>query len=478
MPSLTKSDFIQFLNCQKSLWLKKRKPDVYPEGEFTAFQQKLVRDGYAVEAEVRRLLDGRPNAQRYVSQRTFETADGLFARADFVRENSDGSIDIFEVKSSTSVKGGAPDYQLKDATFQTIAAERCGALVRRVYLVHLNGAYVRAGAIESEKLLTFVDVTDDVRSLIHQTTIEIAEALDLLGQEEIDKSACSCLGLGRSRHCDSFDYFNPDIPDPSIYDLPRISQSKHFDRFVAEGRFSLDLIDPSDLSTRQSLVVEAHRNGAPIIDHAAIGEYLGGLTYPLYFLDYEAFASAVPMIDGAWPHGQIPFQFSLHVLSEEGALSHHEYLAETAEMPGALLAALSRLVGPEGSVISWHKSYENTRNKEMAARFTDCANFLNDLTARTVDLEDVFKTSYVDIAFRGSTSIKKVLPVLVPDLTYEGLAIAGGTEAMEGWLEMVAMPPGEARETRRRDLLRYCEQDTLAMVRIYEVLCNLCGLGQ
>ena len=108
---------------------------------------------------------------------------------------------------------------------------------------------------------------------------------------------------------------------------------------------------------------------------------------------------------------QIPFQFSLHVLDEDGALSHHEYIAENVEMPSAMLEALSQALGPSGSVISWHKSYENTRNREMAAQFPEYARFLEDLTERTVDLEDIFKTGYVDIAFRGSTSIKSSVGV-------------------------------------------------------------------
>ncbi|MGR3659931.1 MAG: DUF2779 domain-containing protein [Paracoccaceae bacterium] len=77
-----------------------------------------------------------------------------------------------------------------------------------------------------------------------------------------------------------------------------------------------------------------------MVDRAFITDFLDGLTFPIYFLDYEAFASAIPMIDGAWPHAQIPFQFSLHVLSENGTLSHHEYLCEDLELPASFLATL------------------------------------------------------------------------------------------------------------------------------------------
>lgn len=475
MPHLTKSEFIHYLNCPKSFWLKQHKPDVYPERAFSAFQEKLVTDGYAVEREVRRYIDSLVAADRHSFQQVFETDDGLLARADLVRDNEDGTIDLFEIKSSTSIKDKPPNYQLKDATFQAIVAKRCGHRVDKVFIVHLNKGYVRRGPVDPASLLVFFDVTDWVEDLLDETEEEIAAALDLLARDQIDESSCSCLYLGKGRHCDSFDYFNPTITTPSIYDLPRIATSKNFQRFVSEGRFSLDEIAPEELSPSQQLVLQAHRAETPVIDQDAIRTFLGDLKYPLHFLDYEAFASAVPMIAGARPHAQIPFQFSLHILDEEGTLTHHEYLAETAEMPKALIEALETTVAPTGSVVSWHMAYENTRNKEMAAYYPEHQAFLHDLVARTVDLEDVFKAGYVDIAFRGSTSIKKVLPVLVPEMTYEGMEIADGTAAMEGWLEMVSMLAGEARASRRSALLEYCEQDTMAMVRIFQCLSRLAG---
>lgn len=104
----------------------------------------------------------------------------------------------------------------------------------------------------------------------------------------------------------------------------------------------------------------------------------------------------------------------------------------------------------------------------MAARFPDKSDFLLAIVERTVDLMDVFKTGYVDIAFDGSTSIKKVLPVVLPDLTYEGMEIADGTAAMDGWAKMLAEPDADKRAALRKSLLEYCELDTLAMVRLLE----------
>ena len=122
----------------------------------------------------------------------------------------------------------------------------------------------------------------------------------------------------------------------------------------------------------------------------------------------------------------------------------------------------------KGYVVSWHKSFENMCNKEMAILYPDKLYFLNDISLRMIDLEDLFKGGYVDIAFGGSTSIKKILPVIVPELSYDNMEVANGTDAMEAFTRMLKMPEGVERKKLKKDMLAYCELDTLAMVRIFE----------
>ena len=464
---LSKTDFIQFLNCPKSLWLKKRKPEVYPEGEFSEYAKKLSAEGYLVEDYVRQLVRGRPDAAAYSFQVVFETGEGLYARADMLRANEDGTIDIFEIKSSTSVKDSNPHNQLKDAAFQAIVATKAGHEVRNIFIVHLNKDYVRNGSIDPAGLLIFADETTRVKGLLVETEQQMADALTLLNEAAIDESSCSCLNLSRSHHCDSFDYFNPGIPKYSIYSLPRLSGQK-LGTFVAEGRFGLDQIELDEVTRLQRPIIQAHNVENPYVDLADIENFISVLGYPLYFLDYETYASAVPVVDGARPQEQVPFQFSLHVLQEDGGLEHVEYLADRPEQPRPLVEALERAIGETGSVITWNRAFENTRNKEMAEAFPDKRAFLLGLVERTVDLMDVFKTGYVDIRFNGSTSIKKVLPVLVPELSYEGMEIADGTAAMDGWNKMINEADPEKRRELRKALLAYCELDTLAMVRIFQ----------
>lgn len=468
---LTKTDFIQFLRCPKSLWLLKRDPSIYPAGEFSAFLQKITREGYEVERYVWEYFGA--DADRAVSfQSTFETENGLFARADALEETADGRFILYEIKSSTRVKTDAEHNHLKDACFQKICAQRAGQRIDAVLIVHLNGEYVRNGDIDPASMLTFVDETDRVAAIEDETAAEIDQALALLAQEELDRAGCSCLYKSRSHHCDTFGLFNPDIPKPSIYSLPRLSEKKRTE-LVNEGVFDvLDIGAGFQLTPNQSVVVTAAQEGTPVVDVEAIRAFLSEWQFPLYFFDYETYASAVPLIDRTSPHKHFPVQYSLHVLREDGTLDHHEYLEREPRLPDRLLAKLSGEIGPEGSIVSWHASFEKTRNKEMAELLPAFSDFLIDVNERTVDLEDAFKTSYVDARFDGSTSIKKVLPVICPELSYEGMGVQDGASAMDAWEKMIRAE-GEKADQIAKALLSYCELDTLAMVEIYKFLAAL-----
>jgi hypothetical protein len=126
-----------------------------------------------------------------------------------------------------------------------------------------------------------------------------------------------------------------------------------------------------------------------------------------------------------------------------------------------------------GTIISWNKSFENSCNTRMAKLLPDKAKFLLGLNERTVDLMDPFKSDYVDIRFKGSTSIKKVLPVLCPALSYDDEAVHDGAGAMEAWLQMIGSEDETEHARLAGELRAYCGLDTLAMVEIYRLLASI-----
>ncbi|MCW8959976.1 MAG: DUF2779 domain-containing protein [Ignavibacteriaceae bacterium] len=467
---LTKTEFIHYLNCPKSLWLLRKDPEHYPYGEFSTFMHKLVREGYEVERYVRQFFENAGDRDASF-QAVFETDDGLLARVDALENMRDGQVALYEIKSSTSVKTDTKHNHIKDACFQKICAERAGQKIDRVFLVHLNGEYVRDGEIDPGAMLVFADITDAVDEVEAETSAEIDAALSFLASDQ-DMNGCSCVENTRANHCDAFAVFNPEVPMPSIYSLPRLSTNKIRDLRSMNVIGLDDVPDDFSLSEYQRLVVDSFRDGEPKINEVGIRQFLSDLSFPLYFFDYETFSSAVPLLDGTSPHKHFSVQYSLHILDANGSLHHKEYLELQARLPDRLLERMKRDIGPEGSLVSWHASFEKTQNRQMTSLFPDEVDFLNELNDRMVDLEDLFKAAYVDARFDGSTSIKKVLSVVCPHLNYNDLDVQDGASAMESWKRMLEADPGEA-ENIAQSLLSYCERDTFAMVEIYRFLTSI-----
>jgi hypothetical protein len=114
-------------------------------------------------------------------------------------------------------------------------------------------------------------------------------------------------------------------------------------------------------------------------------------------------------------------------------------------------------------------------NRTLATLLPEFGAFYEQLNGRIVDLMIPFSSGwYVHQDFQGSASIKKVLPVVVPELSYKELPIHDGSSAQRLWMESVL---GGKRMSEKAkildDLDTYCALDTLAMVRIYEKLRDL-----
>lgn len=234
-----------------------------------------------------------------------------------------------------------------------------------------------------------------------------------------------------------------------------------------------DIPDDLKLTNKQQWQLEAYFKGEPLVDEAGIESFIADLTYPIYYFDYETFSLVIPPVDGVHSYQQVPFQYSLHRLDEDGTLQHFEYIHREATNPiEPLTRSLMSHIGDSGSVLVWYESFEKGRNKEMGAALPHAQQFYEDLNDRIVDLMIPFsKGLYVDAQFGGSASIKKVLPVVVPELSYKELAIQEGNTAQRTWMQTVFDGENEAQKQQIfDDLIKYCTLDTFAMVEILRFL--------
>jgi CRISPR/Cas system-associated exonuclease Cas4 (RecB family) len=488
---LTKTDFIQYLNCSKSLWILKNKPEGYEKGEMSLFLEKLIAEGYEVEDQAQKLFPnaitlpdfGDPSITKQALdengkvffQAGFQTESGAFARMDVLEKLDDGAFRIYEIKSSTSIKKDKKHNHLKDACFQKYVMTECGYIVSKVSIIHLNKEYVRSGNINPSELLVIEDVTDEIVELYSEVSSFIVDALRYINKEDVALNACPCRENTRSNHCDSFKFFNPDVPEYSIYEIGRILRKRIGELTDMDVMKISDIpVDYEGLNEKQKLQMISRKEDRAVIDIEAIKESLSILEFPLHFIDYETYASAVPKIDGVGPHQHVVFQVSIHSMQEDGSMEHYEYLAEELELPEKLIEYMQSVTGDTGTYISWHASFEKTQNKAMATWFPKHSEYLNNMSMRMYDLEDIFKKDYMDYRFHGSSSIKKVLPVICPELNYNELDVQNGTMALDTWGRMVLDPefPDDI-QTTRNNLLEYCKLDTLAMVELYRVLVTI-----
>ncbi len=494
---LSKSSFKKYLQCPSYFWFANNRPEVLQEKEIGDFEKSLAEQGKKVEqafyklfpdlkfvtakgqdaiTETKALLQ---QGASHIVQAAFE-ANGFFAQADLVHFKANNHIDLYEVKSSSSMQNmGVEDTAQvpskeeheTDLAFQYIVATLAGFTVDNTFLVELNKTYTRQGEIAFSQLFTKNNVTANILKLLPGIRESMQQAMHIFASYKEAPTTFCCKYKSRKKQCPAFPYLHPELTGYSYYDLPRIHESR-IREFVDQGITRIeDIPAKNKLSDNQRDHVVCWNENREIIHRDEIERIFNDFHFPLYFLDYETYAPAIPVFEDTRPYQHIPFQYSLHIQHENGGETEHkEYLHSDSSNPiPAITAQLRSDIGDTGTVIVWHSTFENGRNKELAAAVPSLSTFLLSLNHRMFDLKDIItKRMYVHKDFRGSASIKKVLPVLVPELSYASLPINDGGKATSEWGRMVfELNDASEKETIRNQLLEYCRLDTLAMVEIY-----------
>ena len=492
---LSKSNYMLYLRHPVWLWLEKHNKKILPEVDadtqavfdagnlFESYAEKLFPDGITLGYKTKGEFDFKKymalpavtkkalvDNTKILFQGRLEV-DGITCIFDALERNEDGTYNLYEIKSSTKAK---KEHEY-DLAFQTIVLEKSGLNIKDVFVIHVNNEYVRDGDIDYNEITTTTEVTTAVRSMIDETLVNIDKAKAVLVATEMpDPSPRHAKSGAFSNWLDIYKILNPDLDKYSIYNLCSPGVRK-IGNFEDDGVISIhDVPDDTNLTVKQHYQVQATKSGERIISKEEIKDFLKTFQYPLYFLDYETLSGVIPAYNGIKPYQQIPFQYSLHVLeSPDGELKHKEYLHVDNTLPvEGLLKQLKKDIGEKGSVIGWGEGFEKRCNITMADILPEHSDFLLDVNDRIVDLMIPFAEGwYADKDFFGSASIKKVLPVLIPSLSYKELDIGGGAAAQRIWMETII--GGKNQEDKDKilsDLLKYCKLDTLAMVEIYKVL--------
>lgn len=448
---ISKSDYMMFLKQPAWLWLKKNDPKKLPPvdentqalfdagHQFEPYAESLFPEGatlgfsdYSEYLSLpQRTQDSISSGTQVLFQPRFEGQD-FTCICDIVSFVGDKEIDLYEIKASTSVK---IEHEF-DLAFQAAVIEGSGLKVRNIYVIHVDNQYVRQGPIEADKITHIEDVTDKVRRRSESTAKYMPLALATAQQKN--------------------------MPDPSP-SLAKLGSKKEWMKVYENVVPQTPTEYPVD--------------SAPIIQHNKVKSFLDSLKYPLYFLDYETMSGLIPYFDGHRPYQQVPFQYSLHVIREPGLdVEHCEFLhRENSDPSRPLVERLIQDIGTEGTVLVWYEQFEKSRNSELGNMLPEYKEAMEVINDRVVDLILPFKNKwYDDPRFEGSASIKQVLPVLCPELSYKNLGIQEGGSAQRLWMEAVLDEKrADQKEQILDDLIEYCKLDTLGMVEIYNKLKEL-----
>lgn len=484
---LSKSKFVAGMQCLKQLYLQVHEPDlagevdeateaIFSQGhEVGRLAQQRFPGGIQVEADPTQIEAALAKTKKLIANpetpAIFEAAfkfDDVVVRIDLLERLPGNRWRMIEVKSSTAVK----DYHLYDVAIQRYVVSGSGLRLSQACLVHLNRNYVYDGKrYEPEKLFTVHDLTNEIAKLRDKLPELLREQKRMLARAappEVEPGP-QCTN---PYACQFYSHCNKPLPEDHISFLPGIRSTKVAD-LLAMGYLSI-LAIPADypLTEREKRAFECVKSGTEWFS-GNLEKVLKQLEYPLYFMDFETLPDAIPRFAGMRPYDHLPFQWSVHVQQRPGAKpKHYEFLARDHEDPRqSFVESLCNVLGQNGHVVVYNRPFESGRLQDLSKWLPNYSRQIAGLQKRLWDLLPAVRSHVYHPAFGGSYSMKSVLPALVPEMTYAGMAVADGTQAGLTWKRILQGQAGSAETEEMIEALRaYCCQDTLGMVGILERL--------
>jgi len=480
MPSeslrLSKSRYLSGLQCHKQLWWRVHEPEA-PELSPTPGQQNLFAQGRQVGERARGHVPGgelidvpryhnKVTATRQALKRDLPAiyeawflADETYVGVDILERTSRGHT-VIEVKASNSRKA----EHLPDATVQVHVLRRAGLQVERAEVMHLNPECRFPD-------LSNLFVREDVTALVEAALIGVPD--ELAAQQRMLEGSLPDVAIGdhctTPHDCPFLERCWPKLPDHHVSKLYRIERKRALE-LEADGYATIyDLPSDLELSMIHARQVKAVQAGRMVVE-PTLSRALAQFTSPLAFLDFETVSLAIPRWPRCRPWQQVPVQFSAHVEERDGGLAHHQWIADGPEDPRPALAeAVVEACTGARKVVAYHASFERECIKRLREGAPHLAKELERIEKRLVDLLPAIRRHVYHPDFAGGFSIKKTLPALVPGLSYSDLKVQDGevaTVELQRLMFQGDQMQAPERAALREALLRYCERDTWAMVKL------------
>jgi len=475
MKFLTKSLYMSGQQCPKLLWYSSRNrlPELslydqhkFAQGrEFEKYVKKLFPDGIDLGnlnhggniKETQNLI--RQNKAIFEASMVYKN---LFFKGDILGPSADG-WNLHEIKASTKVK----DEHIPDLAFQKYICEKNGIDVKRCFIVYINKDFIKQGNIIPNELVLQEDVTEEVNQIddIEENSEKYIEIMEQMEPPEVSISK-KC---NKPYECPLKDECRGNLPGYHVLQLT--NWHKYWPLFE-RGILSIkDIPKDEILSSKDRVIKEAVDENKIIINKDKIRNFLKKLQFPLYYLDFETFDTAIPIFDQSRPYQKISFQYSLHIQDENNKVKHYDFLAQGEKDPRPeLLVRLEKEIGQTGSVIVFNKTFEIGVLKKLAEDFPEYESFIKNTINRIIDLAEPFKNfDYYNPIQKGSYSLKAVLPAITGK-DYSDLEISDGTDASMQYFYSHIKADLKNIDEIRNNLLKYCCLDTEGMIWIIDEL--------
>jgi predicted RecB family nuclease len=446
------------LQCHKQLWWRIHDPNA-PELTADAGLQNRFDQSNDVGLVARNYVPG----ARY--EASFAT-DEAVAVVDIL----EGPV-LVEVKATNSLKR----EHIPDVAVQVHVLRQAGLAVPRAEVMHLNP---KCRFPNLDDLFVREDVTEKVDLFLPVVPGEIRAQLAMLAGPLPDVAIgehCT-----RPHKCPFLKRCWPALPEHHVSTLYTIQRRKVEDYQTHGFETIHDLPSELELSVIHARQVKAVTTGQMVVE-PKLASALGEFPSPLAYLDFETVSYAIPRFVGCRPWENMPVQFSVHREGPKGRFTHAAYLADGPEDPRPAIAEhLVKSCAGAKRVVAYYASFERECLKNLAQGVPHLAAELLGIAERLIDLLPLVRNHIYHPEFGGSFSIKKVLPALVPGLSYADLPINEGETATLQLMRLLFEETlkGEERAKLRRALLAYCERDSWAMVKLLERIRGLVGSEQ
>ncbi len=352
-----------------------------------------------------------------------------------------------------------------------------GIAIGSVEVIHFNAGYQRDEKLDPQELFVISSMLYNAKgnpnihileslSTKEGTLDKILDEMEKVVEEPRAMRLPRCTRRGKCNFYDECFPYEKEVDSDSILTLVS-SQHKH--AMAEQGVVSLKEAQLSKLEgTRlQFAQIKASQLGGLYIDYFGLDSWLERIEYPITFLDFEWETFAIPPYEGMYPYGVVPFQYSMHVLQEDGTLEHKEYLG-TGDCRLELTKQLMQDIPKYGTVMAFNTdAAEKLRIKELAKQFPEYSRELRKIQKRMRDVAFPFMIGAVyDVRMKGYYSLKTIMSLMEGVEGYETLAINQGMDAVFQWRLLEKQENPELR----KQLLDYCKMDTYAMVVIYQWL--------